>query len=70
MFCALGPYSQKVLRQILKIFVTLTWILEQIKHKKLGIIAHQAVMIFAIKNTISLKNSKILRPKITKLFRI
>ncbi len=28
-----GPYSQNFLRQILKIFVTLTWILEPIKHK-------------------------------------
>jgi hypothetical protein len=28
-----GGYSRNFLRQILKIFVTLTWILEQIKHK-------------------------------------
>ncbi len=33
-----GEYSQNSLRQILKIFVTLTWILEQIKHKKIGIL--------------------------------
>jgi hypothetical protein len=29
----LGGYSQNFLSQILKIFVTLTWILEPIKHK-------------------------------------
>jgi hypothetical protein len=34
----LGRYSQNFLRQILKIFVTLTWILEPIKNKKLGIL--------------------------------
>ncbi len=34
----LGGYSQNFLRQNLKIFVTLTWILEPIKHKKLGIL--------------------------------
>jgi hypothetical protein len=28
-----GGYSQNFLSQILKIFVTLTWILEPIKHK-------------------------------------
>jgi hypothetical protein len=31
---ALGGYSQKFLQQILKIFVTLTWILEPIEQKK------------------------------------
>ncbi len=34
MIQGLGGYSQNFLRQILKIFVTLTWILEAIKHKK------------------------------------
>jgi hypothetical protein len=33
-----GGYSQNFLRQILKIFVTFTWILEPIKHKKIGIL--------------------------------
>jgi hypothetical protein len=31
---ALGPNSQKILRQILKILVTLRWICEAITHKK------------------------------------
>ncbi len=33
LFTKQGGYSQNVLRQIIKIFVTLTWTLESIKHK-------------------------------------
>ncbi len=53
----MGPYPQNFLRQIRKIFVTLTRILEPIKHKKwVFYFFYHPLLIFASKNTFSPKD--------------